>query len=137
MMSQCWQIQRVPQVTSVEAVTGTKGIVDGGSRPTELAHPGRQPIGPLRWPEQSSRMRHEHEALIKAIRDNTHDQQLAACVAESTLTAIMGRMSAYTGQTVTWEQALASPSLMPANLAWDMTLPVPPVAQGRVGGMGG
>ncbi len=27
-------------------------------------------------------------------------------VAESTLTAIMGRMSAYTGKAVTWEQAL-------------------------------
>ena len=49
-------------------------------------------------------------------------------MAESTLTAIMGRMSAYTGQEVTWEQAL--------NSALDLTppayefgdLPVPPVA---------
>ena len=29
-------------------------------------------------------------------------------MAESTLTAIMGRMSAYTGKAVTWEQALNS-----------------------------
>ncbi|HCT46000.1 MAG TPA: oxidoreductase, partial [Phycisphaerales bacterium] len=29
-------------------------------------------------------------------------------VAESTLTAIMGRMSTYTGKTITWEQALNS-----------------------------
>ena len=29
-------------------------------------------------------------------------------VAESTLTAIMGRMSAYTGQAITWDQALNS-----------------------------
>ncbi len=49
--------------------------------------------------------------------------------AESTLTAIMGRMSAYTGKAVTWEAALNSQmNLMPANLAWNMTLPVAPVA---------
>jgi hypothetical protein len=41
----------------------------------------------------------------------------------------MGRMSAYTGRAVTWEQALNSQErLMPENLAWDMRLPVPPVA---------
>ena len=46
-------------------------------------------------------------------------------VAESTLTAIMGRMSAYTGQAVTWQQALDSQqNLMPQNLAMDMSLPV-------------
>ncbi len=41
----------------------------------------------------------------------------------------MGRMSAYTGQAVTWEDALNSrESLVPPNLAMDMRLPVPPVA---------
>ena len=50
-------------------------------------------------------------------------------VAHSTLTAIMGRMSAYTGRAVTWEQALNSrQNLMPERLAWDMQLPVPAVA---------
>ncbi len=29
-------------------------------------------------------------------------------IAESTLTAVMGRMGAYTGKLVTWEQALSS-----------------------------
>jgi myo-inositol 2-dehydrogenase / D-chiro-inositol 1-dehydrogenase len=38
-------------------------------------------------------------------------------------------MAAYTGREVTWDQAKESTtSLMPANLRWDMTLPVPPVA---------
>ena len=50
-------------------------------------------------------------------------------IAESTLTAIMGRMSAYTGKAVMWDQALKSKEdLMPAGLSWDMSLPVPPVA---------
>jgi hypothetical protein len=49
-------------------------------------------------------------------------------VAESTLTAIMGRMSAYTGKRITWDQAMNSTeSLVPAKLEWG-PLPSPPVA---------
>ncbi|MHC4838986.1 MAG: gfo/Idh/MocA family oxidoreductase, partial [Planctomycetota bacterium] len=48
-------------------------------------------------------------------------------VAHSTLTAIMGRESAYTGQEITWEQALNSEQdLMPAVLAFT-ECPTPPV----------
>ena len=40
----------------------------------------------------------------------------------------MGRMSAYTGKTVTWDQALNSKDvLVPAKLEWG-PLAVPPVA---------
>ena len=47
-------------------------------------------------------------------------------MANSTLTAILGRMAAYTGQTITWEQALNSKeSLMPEKL--DPAAPPPPV----------
>jgi predicted dehydrogenase len=45
--------------------------------------------------------------LIEAI-DHGPAVNEARAVAESTLTAIMGRMSAYTGREVTWEQALNS-----------------------------
>jgi hypothetical protein len=49
-------------------------------------------------------------------------------IAQSTLTAIMGRMSAYTGKTVTWEQAMESKlSLLPEKFELG-SLPVPPVA---------
>jgi hypothetical protein len=42
--------------------------------------------------------------------------------------AIMGRMSAYTGKAITWEQAMNSKlDLMPPNLAFG-PLPVPEVA---------
>jgi hypothetical protein len=39
-------------------------------------------------------------------------------------------MAAYTGQTITWEDAIASKeSLRPEGpLTWDMKLPTPPVA---------
>ena len=42
--------------------------------------------------------------------------------------AIMGRMAAYTGQKITWEQALASKEdLTPAKYEWG-SIPVPEVA---------
>ena len=69
----------------------------------------------------------EHKDLIESIRAGKPLNELKS-VAESTLTAIMGRMSAYTGRVVTWEQAMNSKeSLMPAKLSWG-PMPVPPIA---------
>jgi predicted dehydrogenase len=68
----------------------------------------------------------EHTDFIAAIRKGSPYNELKD-VAESTLTAIMGRMSAYTGKAVTWEQALNSKeTLMPPNLTLG-PLPTPPV----------
>jgi predicted dehydrogenase len=50
----------------------------------------------------------EHRDLQAAIRGDEPYVNEGVRVAESTLTAIMGRMSAYTGQEVTWEQAMSS-----------------------------
>ena len=50
-------------------------------------------------------------------------------MAHSTLMAIMGRMAAYTGQEVTWEQALNSQEkLVPDQLDWKMKLDIAPMA---------
>jgi len=69
----------------------------------------------------------EHTDLIEAIRAGKPYNELKT-VADSTLTAVLGRMAAYTGQAVTWEQALNSAeSLMPAKLEWG-DLAVGPVA---------
>ena len=61
-------------------------------------------------------------------------------MSKSTLMAIMGRMACYTGQSITWEQALNSQeSLTPPRYEWG-NLPTPPVARpgqdvpGMVGG---
>src|SRR5262249_29155130 len=70
----------------------------------------------------------EHVALIESIRTGRPINDLKNA-AESTLTGIMARMSAYTGREVTWEQALASQqSLMPSHLDMHMTLPTDAVA---------
>ena len=69
----------------------------------------------------------EHIDLIASIRAGKPLNELKT-VAESTLTAIMGRMSAYTGKIVTWDQALNSgDNLVPSKLEWG-PVPVPPVA---------
>ena len=40
-------------------------------------------------------------------------------MAKSTMMAVMARMSAYTGETITWEQAMASElDLTPPQYAW-------------------
>lgn len=70
----------------------------------------------------------EHDAFFASIRSGT---PINDCVrgANSTMMAIMARMSAYTGQTITWEQAMnSSESLVPANLSFDMAIEAPVVA---------
>ena len=44
----------------------------------------------------------------------------------------MGRMAAYTGQEITWEQAMNSEeSSCPDNLDWKMKLEIPPDGHAR------
>ena len=69
----------------------------------------------------------EHQHLYKAIRAGEFHNDGDRMV-NSTLAGIMGRLSAYTGQEVTWEQALNSKiQLVPDNLSWDMKLPIEPL----------
>ncbi len=75
----------------------------------------------------------EHTDLIASIRSGKPANELKQ-VAESSLTAIMGRMSAYSGKTVTWDEAMNSPeNLMPADLKWG-PMPTPPVPMPGQGG---
>jgi len=70
----------------------------------------------------------EHNEFFASIRNGKPIND-GVRMAHSTLQAIMGRMAAYTGQIITWDQALNSQeSLGPAKLEWDRPLPVPPVA---------
>ena len=52
--------------------------------------------------------------------------------ANATLTSILGRMATYSGQRVTWEQALNSDvALVPERYAFDAEPPTMPNADGR------
>ncbi len=69
----------------------------------------------------------EHIDLVNSIKAGKPLNELQA-VTESTLTAIMGRMAAYSGKTVTWEQALNSTvTTMPEGLSESSKLEVSPV----------
>ena len=60
----------------------------------------------------------EHDELFASIR-NGKPINNGEYMCKSTLVAIMGRMAAYTGQEVTWEQAMNSKEdLSPPKYAW-------------------
>ena len=68
----------------------------------------------------------EHTDLVASLRAGKPLNELKR-VAESTLTAIMGREASYTGQEITWDAMLnAQQTLGPAPVAFG-ELPVPPV----------
>ncbi len=71
----------------------------------------------------------EHDELFDSIRKGKPMND-GVWMAHSTLMAIMGRMAAYTGQSVTWEQALNSKlKLVPDEVTWDMDFPIRPMAR--------
>jgi len=73
----------------------------------------------------------EHEVLFRSIRQRKPVND-GAFMTLSTLMEIMGRMATYTGQEITWEQALNSQeSLAPARYAWDAEPPVLPGPDGQ------
>jgi myo-inositol 2-dehydrogenase/D-chiro-inositol 1-dehydrogenase len=69
----------------------------------------------------------EHDELFAAIRKGNplnHGEWMC----RSTMLAIAGRMAAYTGQTVTWEQAMNSEEhLVPDKITWDTPIKFAPV----------
>jgi myo-inositol 2-dehydrogenase / D-chiro-inositol 1-dehydrogenase len=69
----------------------------------------------------------EHNELFASIR-NGKPMNDGQWMAQSTMIALMGRMAAYTGQEVTWEQAMNSQEkLVPDHLEWNMKLAIQPM----------
>ena len=73
----------------------------------------------------------EHDDLFRAIRNNTPYNE-GENGANSSLTAVLGRMVVYSGKEVTWEEALNSNiDTMPKDLSWDAAPPTKPNANGE------
>jgi myo-inositol 2-dehydrogenase/D-chiro-inositol 1-dehydrogenase len=115
-MSMCRQIPGCANSVS-EDVIGTKGNWRGNAPANDWRISGTN-----KWRYSYDKNKdvnpydQEHIDLIASIRDNRPLNELTT-VAESTLSAIMGRMSAYTGKAVTWEEALNSKDdLLPRDL---------------------
>ncbi len=122
-LSMCRQISNCADRIG-ENLVGTKGTCDAGAHSIN-----GQPV--FTNAERKAFVDpyvQEHTDLIESIRAGKPLNELKQ-VAESTLTAIMGRMSAYSGKKVTWEMALHSKEeLFPAKLDWNMKLDTPAVA---------
>jgi predicted dehydrogenase len=100
MFSTCRQWEGSPRRVQDYVMCG-EGTSDGSSwirGETEYRHEGKQEL---------TGQQQEHRDMIDSIRAGK-PLNVAQRIAESTLTAIMGRMAAYTGKEVTWEQALNS-----------------------------
>ena len=107
---------------------GTEGTLLLGSGQPRIEGPD----GQVKWQfqgEEYDMYQREHDVLFASIRDGkpkNDDLNLAT----STLLAIMGRHAAYTGQQVTWEQALNSNvSLVPKPVEWNGKHEVPGAGQ--------
>ncbi len=123
-MSMCRQIDGCANSVS-EAVVGTKGMcMTEDRRRYEIT-------GTNAWKRPASDEAdpyvQEHTDLIASIRAGKPLNELKQ-VAESVLTAIMGRMSAYSGKAITWDEALNSTeSLVPEKITFG-PMSVPAVA---------
>ncbi len=110
---------------NADYITGTKGVVTIGRGPNPRIE------GETTWSFEGQKYdmyQREHDVLFASIRKGqviNNGERLAT----TTMLGIMGRMAAYTGQTITWEQALNSKeSLVPEKWDWNMKLDVPPTA---------
>jgi predicted dehydrogenase len=75
--------------------------------------------------ERNDMYQTEHDELFASIRKGQPIND-GEWMTQSTMLALMGRMVAYTGQTITWEEAWASKEvLVPDDLQWGQTLPAP------------
>jgi len=103
-----------------ERIVGTKGVAWGSGRI----------VGENAWRFDGPKVNpyvQEHADLIASIRAGEPLNE-GKRIAESTLTAIMGRMSAYTGKTVSWDQAMKSTEdLVPARLEFG-SIAIPDIA---------
>lgn len=128
-LSMCRQIAGCQSSIS-EALAGTRGNCNTAAGPHLYRITGDNAWS-LRRDDDNEPYQAEHVALFESIRGRNRRARIndLRAVAESTLTAIMGRMACYTGQEVTWDQALNSQqALVPERLTWDMRLAVPAVA---------
>ncbi len=121
-IDRCWN-------SIADRVFGTKGVYDGES--ASKAHTIR---GENRWRYRAEEGKKddgyqtEHDELFASIRAgnpiNTSDRFINA-----TAMGIMGRMAAYTGKEVTWDQVINSKEdTFPKDLSWDTKLTEVPVA---------
>ena len=122
-MSMCRQTAGASNNVS-ERVIGSKGFSY-----TDGANGNIKGQNAYEYPEKSPNPYvQEHADLIRSIREGAPLNE-GVRIAESTLTAIMGRMSAYTGRALSWDWVMNASELDLSPPKYEMgDLPVRPVA---------
>jgi myo-inositol 2-dehydrogenase/D-chiro-inositol 1-dehydrogenase len=112
-----------------EHAHGTKGHASiEGHGQGEIFLDGQQK--PLHWDRGPDGHQLEHDDLFAALLAGKPYNEVDRS-ADSTMTAILGRMATYSGKIVEWDAAIASNlDLAPKQLAWDAEAPVKPDAEG-------
>jgi len=126
MNSQCRHIRNTWNKV-FEAVTGTKGRADSSGAIYDLK-------GNIVWKHRDNGdpnpYQQEHDELFAAIEAGEIINDLENG-AKSTMTAILGRMATYSGQMITWDEAINSDhKLVPDTFGWDVLPPVLPDESG-------
>ena len=113
MASHCRQYNNAPQNVS-ERIVGTKGVID-----TASLRNAQNAVDPYVQ---------EHSDMMASILGKGPYINEAMTVAESTMTCLMGREAAYSGQKVTWDMMMNSQlDILPKSFDYKDKVPVPPL----------
>lgn len=120
------RVEEVFQTTkgSIKVNSGNSSLIKGYDGQSILDYKGQNDINPYQQ---------EHNELFAAIKAGEHRLDNTEYGAESTMTAILGRMATYSGQQITWDEAMASNlKLVPDNLnSFKDQAPILPDANGN------
>jgi myo-inositol 2-dehydrogenase / D-chiro-inositol 1-dehydrogenase len=112
-------------------VHGTKGSVTLGTGAWGMGDVTPRSLHSKRYRGDDPYQR-EHDDLAASILGSGPHVFEGQYGATSSMTAVMGRMATYSGQLLTWEQAINSAvKLAPAHYAWDANPPTLPDADGN------
>lgn len=128
LFSQCHQMAGKCYRSVSEHAHGTKGSAEMVDHQRFILN--GQAVGDRRRAQSEDGHQLEHFAFFENIRSGKvrNDAEYGA---QSTLMGIMGRMATYTGQVITWDQAMNSKEvLVPDITDWNAEPPVKPDAEG-------
>jgi myo-inositol 2-dehydrogenase/D-chiro-inositol 1-dehydrogenase len=125
MFSQCRHMDNCDNSVT-EHAHGVGGVADISGHRIEVA-------GGDRWRSRARRVdpyQQEHDDLFAAIREDKEYNE-GQFGADSTMSAILGRMATYSGQVVKWDDAVESPhNMWPESFTFDSEPPVLPDEDG-------
>jgi predicted dehydrogenase len=117
MSSYCRQYPRGSSQNVSELLVGTKGRIDTSTPEWRKADRGN-----------TNPYVQEHTEMVASITGAGPYINEAMAVAESTMTCLMGREAAYSGQKITWDMMMKSQQdLVPKNMDPNASVPVTPL----------